>query len=457
MTPSRYDRLTAILEGLYTPIRVELKGDDDPDKGGRLRKAFNRAKKFVLEQGGKMTPNMLREKPIRKAIEVSARGYTAKVDPIIRDLSNSTQRALRQDLHTFAGFKTYHHLQEVAGRSRNADGTLKSWQEFVADTAKIDDKYNKTWLKAEYAFVQASAQMAAKWERFAEFGDAYDLLYKTAGDEKVRADHARLNGMCLPFSDPAWDTCFPPNGWGCRCDVIQVIPGTHPRSQSEEVVDLMEEMTPGKQEIFRFNPGKEGRLIPPRHPYYGKNGNKEREAIEKNINSSNKTDSKYAEEEAQARKLLEETPKRDDGTKYIKFGEGGVTINPGIQKDERFKNLYTAGWLAERYAHEIVLYKATGDGHSEDSRNITENRLVEYKHIESNSKNAFDKNIQTGAKQADHLVLVIKGEYDEKIIKDTIGWRTLKYPNIKTIRFIIDYERDIEITREQIISQDYTL
>jgi phage Mu protein F like protein domain protein len=219
----------------------------------------------------------------------------------------------------------------------------------------------------------------------------------------------------------------------------------------------MEEMTPGKQEIFRFNPGKEGRLIPPRHPYYGKNGNKEREAIEKNINSSNKTDSKYAEEESQARKLLEETPKRDDGTKYIKFGEGGVTINPGIQKDERFKNLYTAGWLAERYAHEIVLYKATGDGNTADSRNITENRLVEYKHIESNSKNAFDKNIQTGAKQADHLVLVIKGEYDEKIIKDTIGWRTLKYPNIKTIRFIINYERDIEITREQIISQDYTL
>ena len=232
-----------------------------------------------------MTPKMLREKPIRKAIEVSARGYTAKVDPIIRDLSNSTQRALKQDLHTFAGFKAYHHLQEVAGRSRNADGTLKSWQEFVADTVKIDDKYNKTWLKAEYAFVQASAQMAAKWERFAEFGDAYDLLYKTAGDEKVRADHARLNGMCLPFSDPAWDTCFPPNGWGCRCDVIQVIPGTHPRSESKEVVDLMEEMTPGKQEIFRFNPGKEQKLIPPRHPYYGKTGNKESEAIKDNLHA----------------------------------------------------------------------------------------------------------------------------------------------------------------------------
>lgn len=357
MTPSRYDRLTAILEGLYTPIRVELKGDDDPDKSGRLRKAFNRAKKFVLEQGGKMTPKMLSEKPIRKAIEVSARGYTAKVDPIIRDLSNSTQRALKQDLHTFAGFKTYHHLQEVAGRSRNADGTLKSWQEFAADTAKIDDKYNKTWLKAEYAFVQSSAQMAAKWERFAEFGDAYDLLYKTAGDERVRADHARLNGMCLPFSDPAWDTCFPPNGWGCRCDVIQVIPGTHPRSESKEVVELMEEMTPGKQEIFRFNPGKEQKLIPPRHPYYGKDGNAEREAIRNNLPT---------QDIIKKRRAQFEELNRDPNYTDVDFNEenGGIKathINHSHLKDEAIQWEKTVQEVGFRYGHVVILEEERQD------------------------------------------------------------------------------------------------
>lgn len=168
--------------------------------------------------------------------------------------------------------KTYHHLQEVSEKAKNSDGSIKTWQEFKADTSAIYDKYNKQWLRAEYQMVQASAQMTAKWERFSKFGNDYDLLYKTAGDEKVRADHARLNGMCLPFDDPAWDTCFPPNGWGCRCDVIQVIPGSHPHSDSQEMIDAMEEMTPDKQQIWRYNPGKQQRLTPPKYPYYGKNG-----------------------------------------------------------------------------------------------------------------------------------------------------------------------------------------
>lgn len=425
-----------------------------------------------------MTPNMLREKPIRKAIEVSARGYTAKVDPIIRDLSNSTQRALRQDLHTFAGFKTYHHLQEVAGRSRNADGTLKSWQEFVADTAKIDDKYNKTWLKAEYAFVQSSAQMAAKWERFAQWGDAYDLLYKTAGDEKVRADHARLNGMCLPFSDPAWDTCFPPNGWGCRCDVIQVIPGTHPRSQSEEVVDLMEKMTPGKQEIFRFNPGKEQKLIPPRHPYYGKKGYDHcttkqgklagnlqpdeeceilRNLLPKEQENSTLKYSKYKEEEQKARQILNKTPQETNGTKVIPFGNGSVVVEPNIQKQELYKNLYTAGWLAKRHAHEIILVRATGNRPTADSKNLTKNQDVEYKHIESNTFNSFDKNTQTAIKQANHIVFVIKGEYNKGDLKKALQSRISRCQNVEKVYIIEDYKREIELTREQILSNDMPL
>lgn len=424
-----------------------------------------------------MTSDRLRDKPIRKAIEVSAKGYSVKVEPYIRDLSTSKQQALRQDLHIFAGFKTYHHLSEVSQHARKVDGSLKTWQEFKADTAKIDDKYNKNWLKSEYAFVQASAQMADKWERFAKFGDLYDLMYKTAGDERVRADHARLEGMCLPFSDPAWDVCYPPNGWGCRCDVIQVIPGSHPRADSDEMIEALEEMTEGKQEIFRFNPGKQGRLTPPKHPYYGKKGydhcttkkgklagklepEEECEVLRNLLpkeQDNNQQQSKYEAEIQKSRRILEKTPQETDGAKRIKYGDGIVTVQPNIDKDELYKNLYTAGWLAKRHTQEIVLLKATGDGHTADAYNITEERKVEYKHIESNSKNAFDKNIQSGAKQADHLVFVIKGDYDEKLLKDTIGWRTLKYPNIKTIRFIIDYARDIEIKREQIINQDYTL
>nr|WP_314782755.1 hypothetical protein [uncultured Porphyromonas sp.] len=87
----------------------------------------------------------------------------------------------------------------------------------------------------------------------------------------------------------------------------------------------------------------------------------------------------------------------------------------------------------------------------------TERRKVEYKHLESNAKKAFDKNTQEEAKQADPLVFVIKGEYDEETLKDAIAGRARKHKNIKTIRFIFYYERDIEITRSQIINKEYSL
>ncbi len=63
------------------------------------------------------------------------------------------------------------------------------------DVQKIDATYNRNYLRTEYNFVQASAEMAAKWEGVAEDGDRYNLLYRTAGDDKVRPEHAALNGI----------------------------------------------------------------------------------------------------------------------------------------------------------------------------------------------------------------------------------------------------------------------
>lgn len=39
------------------------------------------------------------------------------------------------------------------------------------------------------------------------------LLYRTMGDMRVRPQHARWNGVCLPRTDPWWNTHYPPNGW----------------------------------------------------------------------------------------------------------------------------------------------------------------------------------------------------------------------------------------------------
>ncbi|MBW4675955.1 MAG: minor capsid protein [Desmonostoc geniculatum HA4340-LM1] len=42
-------------------------------------------------------------------------------------------------------------------------------------------------------------------------------------DSRVpRPYHLALDGKIYPADDPFWQTCFPPNGFGCRCGVVSV-------------------------------------------------------------------------------------------------------------------------------------------------------------------------------------------------------------------------------------------
>ena len=57
--------------------------------------------------------------------------------------------------------------------------------------------------------------MAARWQDIEAKKDRYHLQYRTAGDDRVREEHAALHGITLPPDDPFWVSYFPPNGWRC--------------------------------------------------------------------------------------------------------------------------------------------------------------------------------------------------------------------------------------------------
>lgn len=48
------------------------------------------------------------------------------------------------------------------------------------------------------------------------------LLYDAVNDGKTRPDHLAWDGTLLRWDDPWWQTHYPPNGWRCRCRVIQL-------------------------------------------------------------------------------------------------------------------------------------------------------------------------------------------------------------------------------------------
>ena len=168
----------------------------------------------------------------------------------------------------FSGIKTFHELNEAFPSLLDENGDRKPFERFLNDVQKVDSTYNRHYLRAEYNYVQASAQMAAKWEEFAQDGDRYNLQYRTQRDEKVRPEHAALDRVTLPIDDPFWQQFFPPNGWNCRCTVVQVRKSKYPVTPHEEAMQRGADVT-GKDEkgIFRFNSGIEQKTFPDYNPY----------------------------------------------------------------------------------------------------------------------------------------------------------------------------------------------
>lgn len=182
-------------------------------------------------------------------------------------MTDAMRARLTRSNEIFSGQKAVVEMGTAWPSLVDEDGNRRTFNEFLKAVQTVDENYNKNYLRAEYNLVQASAEMAGKWDAFVKDGDRYLLQYRTAGDEKVRKEHAALNRVTLPITDPFWDEYYPPNGWNCRCTVIQVLKGT-PVTSHDEAMRLGEQAVGKNGDVFRFNAGKDGKAIPDTHPYF---------------------------------------------------------------------------------------------------------------------------------------------------------------------------------------------
>lgn len=214
---------------------------------------------------------MMEEEPVADMVRETYRIIRKAMDKGVADnvIPAAMARKLDNSAFLFSGFKTAQELKEASLLLREKDGTVKGFSRFLTDIRRIDANYNVRYLEAEYNFAVSSAQMAASWAEVSQDGDRYDLQYRTAGDDHVREEHRALNGVTLPPSNDFWRYYYPPNGWNCRCTAVQVLKGKYPTSDDKQAIQAGDRMTDTpKKRIFRFNPGIDGQLFPPKHPYY---------------------------------------------------------------------------------------------------------------------------------------------------------------------------------------------
>lgn len=230
------------------------------------KKYKNALKAMFRQEGSTFTVDILGNKDVQEFISTHATMLNNSFKQV--KMSDKMRERLTRSNYIFSGIKTFHELNEAFPSMLDENGNKKPFERFLNDVRKINDTYNANYLHAEYNFVQASATMAAKWEQFSEDGDRYYLQYRTAKDDKVRPEHAALDGVTLPMSDSFWETYYPPNGWNCRCTVVQVRKQKYPATEHAEAMSRGEETMNGERyNIFRFNSGKQGKTMPDYNPY----------------------------------------------------------------------------------------------------------------------------------------------------------------------------------------------
>ena len=119
-----------------------------------------------------------------------------------------------------------------------------------------------------------------RWERIERVAEERPWLrYVAVADAATRPDHMAWHGTILRWDDPWWDTHFAPNGWGCRCLVMQLSdddlaafgfdpsPGPPPGSQvtrpwTNKRTGKLHHIPTGIDPGFAHNVGKLGRAEP---------------------------------------------------------------------------------------------------------------------------------------------------------------------------------------------------
>lgn len=224
-------------------------------------------------------------KTYREVYKGASEGYGEKF--MKYDLSSNEQQtvnSMKQNMYMFSQAKTYGMMSEMNDKLYNKD-KVKPFNDFKQDVLKMNPKYNKTYLQAEYQTAKSTANHTRNWQQYQDNKDIFpNLRYKTVGDARVREPHQMLNDVVKPVNHVFWSIYYPPNGWRCRCYVEQ----TNDPAQGE-IGNKPEKY--GVPTAFQRNAAKEQKIFDEKKsPYFAlTNSQRNNTTLQKNM-ERNKVD-----------------------------------------------------------------------------------------------------------------------------------------------------------------------
>lgn len=180
----------------------------------------------------------------------------------------ATKYELANNIYLFSGAKSYKNIWDIQKNIFDEKGMKRSFAKFEELVSPIYDTYNVHWLKTEFETAYAGARQAAQWIDIKQKSKTLPYLeYQTANDERVRPSHAELDGIIKKVDDPFWDTFYPPNGFNCRCIVIQ-----HAEAEETELTpQRIEKLGNNIDDLFTMNVGKDHYIFDSKHKYFNAN------------------------------------------------------------------------------------------------------------------------------------------------------------------------------------------
>lgn len=414
-----------------------LSGDDvenlNSDK--LLKKALNN---IYRRQGGsgEIDPYLfeLNNRPLQEAIDktFSSAGveFGKRNEVFINQFKYNTS--------VFAAFKSHAEGQELAKLIINEKGDLRPFYEFEKLSRPITGEYNKRYLKTEYDTVVRSSRMAANWKKFEERKHIFpNLEFMKSRAKDKRQGHLEWVGTILPFEHTWWKTHTPPIDWGCQCWIRQT------RAKVTAVPEDEHEVP----EVFKNNPGVTGEFVAiDKHPYVT-HASIDKQSILEFVDKNTLEKLEYVRQEGAGtghgyldiHTLADKTPANKTIGKLLADSGHKVKLLPDVpsNKPDLRKKLIPEGVKPNKNPDAMI-----------------DNRIFEFKTIESQTYNAVSQELRKAGNQADNILIRIPEAMDDVIINRAIRGRVKNKKNIREV-WVMKGEVLAKYDREYILGDQF--